>query len=193
MKKTDMQLKAADLHAGTTDALYTYMADCQFNEAHLTSMCLSLALEYVYQPRPRFWQDFDLMYLVTAMNRCIPNWQIALEDTGRGMNELLRDVNEFLRLNAFDEANAEMLLALPAHERPFDAASAFEWLSAQFARRGLKTELEFARRDRDACGNHALDVLHCLEEAAQGRTVDRTGTLLARVYRDSVMDRRAPV
>lgn len=70
MKKTNMQLKAADLHAGTTDALYTYMADCQFNEAHLTSMCLSLALEYVYQPRPRFWQNFDLMYLVTAMNRC---------------------------------------------------------------------------------------------------------------------------
>ncbi|RQZ57947.1 hypothetical protein DIE08_34100 [Burkholderia sp. Bp9004] len=98
-----------------------------------------------------------------------------------------------MRLNAFDEANAEMLLALPAHERPSDATSAFEWLSAQFARKGLKTELEFARRDRNACGNHALDVLHGLEEAAQGRTVDRTGTLLARVYRDSVMERRTPV
>ncbi|WP_420211156.1 hypothetical protein ACN8ZM_25900 [Burkholderia aenigmatica] len=181
-----------DLHAETTNALYTYMADCQFNELHLTSMCLSLALEYVYQPRPRFWQDFDLMYLVTAMTRCIPHWQIALEGTGRGVNELLRDVNEFLRLNAFDEANAEMLLTLPAHERPSDASSAFDWLCAQFARNGLETELEFARRDRDACGNHALEVLHCLEEAAQGRTVDRTGTLVARVYRDSVMERRAP-
>ncbi|WP_244097986.1 hypothetical protein [Burkholderia ambifaria] len=44
-----------------------------------------------------------MMYLVTALTRCIPNWQIALEGTGRGVNELLRDVREFLRLNALDE------------------------------------------------------------------------------------------
>jgi hypothetical protein len=81
---------------------------------------------------------------------------------------------------------------IPVHARPSDAACAFDWISAQLASKGLNTELEFAKRDRDACGSHALEVLHCLEEAAQGRTVDRTGTLVARVYRDSVMDRRVP-
>ncbi|KVU02575.1 hypothetical protein WK60_31055 [Burkholderia ubonensis] len=181
-----------DLHAGTTDALVAYMTDCRFTEAHLTWGCLFLAAEYVYQPRPRFWQDFDLTYFVNAMTRCIPNWRIAVEGANRSVDVLLQDIEEFLHCNAFDEANAEMMLALPAHERPTDATSAFDWLSAQSARNGLKSKLEFAKHDGDACGEHALVVLHCLEEAAAGRTVDRVGTIVARGYRDDIMSGRIP-
>ncbi|WP_412528920.1 hypothetical protein [Burkholderia lata] len=96
-----------------------------------------------------------------------------------------------MRVNAFDEANAEILRALPRHMRPTDGAAAFEWLSTQFARKGMAEELEFARRDGDVCGDGALDMLHCLEEAAVGRNVERTGMLIAGVYRNAVMKEHA--
>lgn len=51
----------------------------------------------------------------------------------------------------------------------------------------MTAELEFARQDGDVCDNGALDVLHCIEKTAAGRTVERTGTLAAKVYRDAVM------
>ncbi|WP_235879167.1 hypothetical protein [Burkholderia sp. USMB20] len=51
----------------------------------------------------------------------------------------------------------------------------------------MTVELEFARRDRDVCGNWALDALHCIEEAAAGRSIERTGMLIAKVYRDAVV------
>ncbi|HDR9161629.1 TPA: hypothetical protein QDB28_001992 [Burkholderia vietnamiensis] len=191
-----MQLETTQaVHAGPVDALVAYMSDCGFTASNLTAFTLSLALEYVYQPHPRFWRDFDLAYLVRAITLCTPDWRAPLNRANRpaeSADKMLTDVGDYLRVNAFDEANAEMMLTLPVHARPSDAACAFDWISAQLASKGLNTELEFAKRDRDACGSHALEVLHCLEEAAQGRTVDRTGTLVARVYRDSVMDRRAP-
>ncbi|KUZ75380.1 hypothetical protein WI38_28390 [Burkholderia ubonensis] len=96
-----------------------------------------------------------------------------------------------MRVNAFDEANAEMLRSLPVHMRPTDGTTAFEWLSTQFARKGMAEELEFARRDGGVCGDGALDMLHCLEEAAVGRNVERTGMLIARVYRNAVMKEHA--
>ncbi|WP_322005159.1 hypothetical protein [Paraburkholderia tropica] len=42
----------------TTDAMYQYMVDCGFGIRHLDWLCLTLAMEYVYQPTPRFWRDF---------------------------------------------------------------------------------------------------------------------------------------
>ncbi|WP_423760392.1 hypothetical protein [Burkholderia sp. NLJ2] len=100
---------------------------------------------------------------------------------------LLVDIGDYVRANALDEANAEMLRALPSHMRPTDGATAFDWISAQLAMKGMTEELEFARRDGEVCGDSALDALHCLEEAAVGRHVERTGTLVARVYRDAAM------
>ncbi|MFP6560780.1 hypothetical protein WJ542_21125 [Paraburkholderia sp. B3] len=183
--------KPQDTHANMVDAMCAYMTDCRFDQSHLNSMCLSLAMEYVYQPRPRFWQDFNIAYITVALSRCIPDWRHALESTNGVPDRLLRDVGEFLHVKAFDEANAEMMLALPAHERPTDSASAFAWISSQLAHKGLKAELDFARRDGNACGEHALDALRCLEEAAAGRTIARTGALVARTYRDAVMKRHA--
>lgn len=51
----------------------------------------------------------------------------------------------------------------------------------------MTEEVEFARRDGDVCCDGALDVLRCLEGAAVGRIIERTWTLVARVYRDAVM------
>ncbi|WP_185715899.1 hypothetical protein [Burkholderia sp. Bp9004] len=186
-----MQFQATrEAHAGTVDALVAYMRDCRFNASCLTAATLSLALEYVYKTHPRFWRDFNIAFLVRALSLHIPDWRAVTNSAGHasgGANRLLADVEEYVRVNAFDEANAEMLRALPMHMRPMDGASAFDWISAQLAKKGMAEELEFARQDGDVCGDGALDALHCIEEAAAGRIVERTGMLAARVYRDAVM------
>ncbi|AQT53727.1 TPA: hypothetical protein U2L33_002060 [Burkholderia cenocepacia] len=185
-----MQFKATrEAHAGTVDALITFMNDCRFGASDLTAAAVSLALEYVYQPHPRFWRDFNMAFLVRALTLCVPDWRAATNSAGA--KRLLADVEDYVRANAFDEANAEMLRTLPCHMRPTDGAAAFDWISAQLARKGMTEELEFARRDGEVCGDSALDVLHCLEEAAVGRHIERTGTLVSRVYRDAVMKEHA--
>ncbi|WP_230947614.1 hypothetical protein [Burkholderia territorii] len=176
------------------DALISFMDDCRFGASDLTAVTVSIALEYVYQPYPRFWRDFNVAFIVRALAQYVPDWRAAINSAGhvsRGPTRLLADVEEYMRVNAFDEANAEMLRSLPVHMRPTDGATAFEWLSAQFARKGMTEELEFARRDGNVCGDRALDMLHCLEEAAVGRNVERTGMLIARVYRNAVMKEHA--
>lgn len=170
------------------------MNDCRFGASDLTAAAVSLALEYVYQPHPRFWRDFDMAFLVRALTLRVPDWRTAANSADHasgGAEGLLADVGEYIRVNAFDEANAEMLRALPRHMRPTDGVTAFEWLSTELARKGMTKELELARRDGDVCGDGALDVLHCLEEAAAGRPIERTGTLVARVYRDAVLKEHA--
>ncbi|WP_254609135.1 hypothetical protein [Burkholderia lata] len=118
-----------------------------------------------------------MAFLVRALTLCVPDWRAATNNVShasRGATRLLADVREYMRANAFDEANAEMLRALPGHMRPTDGAAAFDWISAQLARKGMTAKLEFARRDGNVCGDGALDVLHCLEEAAVGRTVEKS-------------------
>ncbi|KVR69011.1 hypothetical protein WK21_20020 [Burkholderia cepacia] len=190
-----MQSKATrEAHAGTVDALVSFMNDCRFGEENLTAAAISLALEYVYQPHPRFWRDFNMAFLARALTLCLPDWRAAVNSTGHasgGAKRLLADVEDYVRINAFDEANAEMLRALPRHMRPTDGAAAFEWIFAQLSKIGMTAQLECARRDGDVCGDGALDVLHCIEEAAVGRVIYRTGTLVAKVYRDAVMREHA--
>ncbi|UQO39400.1 hypothetical protein [Burkholderia cepacia] len=190
-----MQSKATrEAHAGTVDALVSFMNDCRFGASDLTAATVSLALEYVYQPHPRFWRDFNVAFLLRALTLCVPDWPVTINSAGHasgGATRLLADVEEYVRVNAFDEANAELLRTLPVHMRPTDGATAFEWLSAQLARNGMMEELNFARRDGDVCGDSALDALHCIEEAAAGRHIERTGRLIARVYRDAVVKEHA--
>ncbi|MBK5164810.1 hypothetical protein IQ291_10645 [Burkholderia sp. R-70211] len=96
-----------------------------------------------------------------------------------------------MAINSFDEANAEILLALAVGKRPETPSSAFAWIAAELARKGLAARLEFARPDDERCGEKALDVLYCLEQAKQGVVVERTGTIVAKAYRDAVMKRDA--
>ena len=71
--------------------------------------------------------------------------------------------------------------------------SAHKWrsLNCPPGRKGLTAELEFARPDGDRCGEKALDAMYCLEEAKRGGGVERTGTIVAKAYRDAVMKRHA--
>ena len=81
----------------------------------------------------------------------------------------MREVKEVLRVNAFDDANAELIGALPVHERPVDWTSASEWICSEYRRKGQMAELAFAQRDGKRCGDGALDVLKCLEDTKAGK------------------------
>lgn len=180
-----------DTHAGTVDALVSYLVDCRFTESHLTAGNLVLALEYVYQPRPRFWRDLSIAFVVDSVARCFPTWPKTVSAADGGSTRLLQDIEEFLLINAFDESNAEKLLTLPKHLRPSDPALAFTWLCTYFVKEELWAELEFAERDGNRCGAEALELVYLLEQVDREDILDRPGTLVARAYRDSVMKRHA--
>ncbi|ACC75788.1 hypothetical protein PPMP20_17105 [Paraburkholderia phymatum] len=193
MNKQDIKLPTTvDTHANTVDTLLSYLHDCHFDETHLTPMHLTLALEYAYQPHPTFWRDFSVSLVEDAMSRHMPNWQARPAMMDGGADRLFHELDKVVRINAFDEANAEMLSALPVAERPTTPSAAFTWITAELERKGLTEDLEFARPDGDRCGEKALDVLYCLEEAKRGGVVERTSTIVAKAYRDAVMKRHAP-
>jgi hypothetical protein len=183
--------KASDPDANIVNALLSYMHDCGFDESHLTPMFLALTLEYVYQPHPRFWRDFNVTILIDALSRHMPNWRTTAGMRKGGADWLSQQVEMILRFNALDEANGEMILALPVEERPMTPSSAFAWISAELAKKGLAAQLEFARPDGERCGKNALDAVYCLEQAKLGNAVERTGTIVAKAYRDAVMKRRS--
>ncbi|OYD73669.1 UNVERIFIED_ORG: hypothetical protein BDU10_5350 [Burkholderia sp. CF145] len=186
----ESQVTSSSIHSNTIDALVAYLTDCDFAESQLNAGNLAMAMEYVYQPHPRFWRDFSPAFVADAVARALPYWN---RDAGRAserLQRLLRDVEETLRLNAFDEANAEMLGALPVHKRPADRVSASEWICAEHRRKGQIAEWTFARSDGKRCGECALDILTCLENANAGKPVERIGTTVARWYRESVMKQR---
>jgi hypothetical protein len=178
-----------DIHAQTTDALYAFMVDCHFEEAHLSSTALALALEYAYRPIPHFWQRFEIAHLVRALSRLRSDWRFTLIKATSEAEHLLRDMEELLRTKICDERNAEILLALPASERPSDADAAASWITHELARRGLSAEAQAAARDGAACGEHALELVRCLEHSDGERVPMTDGALAARAYRVAVMAR----
>jgi hypothetical protein len=192
MNQTDIDLKATEnLDADTVTALLSYFADCCFDESHLTPTHLALALEYVYEPHPRFWRDFNVTVLFDAMSRHMPNWRTTATMANGRADRLFQKLEQILAINSFDEANAEMLLAIPVEERPTTPSAAFACISAELAKKELSSQLEFARPDGDRCGEKALDVLYCLMQARRGIVVERTGTTVAMAYRDAAMKRHA--
>ncbi|WP_244140081.1 hypothetical protein [Caballeronia sp. BCC1704] len=151
---------------------------------------LNLAIEYAYGPLPRVWRDFDMTALVEAISERFPNWRSAVQEPDWSADDVLRKVREILHFHALDEANAEMLMALPPQARPKDREAASEWIFAELRKRGLETELIFARRDGNTCGEAALDVVRCLEQAALGLEYERIGTRVARTWRNRVLAER---
>jgi hypothetical protein len=180
--------KGTGVHVGTVDALCSYMRDCGMEASHLAGMTLALALEYVYQPAPTFWREFDIAFVLNAMDQHIPDWRTVVNrKTANRADELAREIEGLLRQHAFDESNAERIRALPADERPCDATSASDWIHAELTRRGLHEDAVFAARDGNRCGEAALEILHCLEQTQKGIPAERLGTGVARICRDKIM------
>jgi hypothetical protein len=167
-----------------------FMTDCGLQDADVNAGNLSLAFEYGYRPLPTFWRDFDLTALLEAMSERFPNWRSAVQRRDQTAEEVLRQVQEILHCHAFDEANAEMLMALPKHARPTDSEAASRWIRAELLKRKLEAELRFAQRDGNRCGGAALQELHCLECAANDVEFERIGTGVARTWRNRALAER---
>lgn len=178
---------SAEIYAEASERMLSYIVDCRFNEEKLTPFYLGMALEIAYYPHLRFWRDFDIATLFDAVTRHLPSWRSDIERSGTSAQRLQLDVEKLLRLNAFDESNAEMMLALPSDLRPTTASSAFDWICAALEKESLESEREFARQDRARCGQWALMTMNCLAQAQSGNLVERPGATFARIYRKHVL------
>lgn len=175
------------LYAEVTDRVCTYIADCRFDDSRPSAGNILLALEYAYQPHPRFWRDLDIVTVVDAIRHRFPDWSLALEETEQSADCILGEVQDAIFINALDEANGEMLLAIPESERPTTPESAFTWIEEALYEKGLQKELQYARRDGSRCGDEALNSLHRHTQAQRGIVVERLGTSVARTVRNAAM------
>jgi hypothetical protein len=179
--------ESTSIHLKIVDTLVQYITDCEFDESRVNADSLAMAMEYAYQPHPRFWRDFSATIVAAAVARLLPDWISAPGKATRSGNGLMREVREILRVNAFDEENAEMIAAVPVHERPADRVAASEWICGEYRRKKQMSQLAFAQRDGKRCGEGALAVLECLEKARAGIPFARIGTRVARSYRDAML------
>ncbi|VWC75867.1 hypothetical protein BLA39750_00866 [Burkholderia lata] len=177
------QQDATNTYNEVAKMVVSYVVDCGLEDADLNPTNLSFAIEYAYKPLPRFWRDFDLTTIVEAISERFPNWRPAVPDDEQTAEDVLLDLEAIVYCHALDEANAEMMMALPPQTRPKDREAASEWILAELRGRGLGIELIFAQRDGNRCGEAALEVLHCLERAATGREYDRFETKVAQLFR----------
>ncbi|RKR36215.1 hypothetical protein [Paraburkholderia sp. BL17N1] len=172
------------------NAIVDFMSDCGLRDADVNAGHLFLAFEFAYRPLPRFWREFDFPALVEAITERFPNWRSAVQKPDRNADDALREVEEILHSNAFDEANAEMMMRLPTHARPTEWQEAADWICEELRKRKLGAELSFAERLGKRCGEGALQELHCLERIANGVSFERIGTGVARTWRNRALAER---
>ncbi|ACC75792.1 conserved hypothetical protein (plasmid) [Paraburkholderia phymatum STM815] len=188
MMNTSKEMATVDsVHSQTVDALVAYLRDCQFSASQLNVGNLVMAVDAVYEPHPRFWRDFSLTCVVDGIARVFPDWMPSGRIPPHRVESLMRELEEALELNAFDEANAEMLGSLPQHKRPDDRVSAADWICAEYRRKGQVTQLLLAQMDGKRCGEAAQEALKCIENARARKPYERIGTSVARWYRESVL------
>lgn len=188
-KKSNQQI-TVDVYEEVGDNVVAYMVDCGLKDTDVESGVLQFALEHAYKPLPRFWRDFQLQPVISAVSKQYPSWtSVALRRDRNGQN-VLREVKKYLKRSAFDEANAEMLMALPPLARPTTAEDALEWICTQFWNEGLDAKLKYARWIGLDCGEEALELAHCLEQAAAGVEYTTGAAQFARQYRDQCIAKR---
>ncbi|SPB14871.1 hypothetical protein NOV72_02102 [Caballeronia novacaledonica] len=184
------QQAATNTHNEVAKAIIDFMTDCGLGDAHVNAGHLFLAFEFAYRPLPRFWRDFDMPALVEAISERFPDWRSAVQKPNWSADDVLREVQEILHSNAFDEANAEMMLGVAEEARPTEWQAAADWICEELRKRKLGAELRFAERLGKRCGEGALQELHCLECIANGVEFERIGTSVARTWRNRVLAER---
>jgi hypothetical protein len=188
--KEPKQQAATNTHNEVAKTIVDFMSDCGLRDADVNAGHLFLAFEFAYRPLPRFWRDFDLPALMAAISERFPNWRSAVQKPDRSADDVLREVEELLHSNAFDEANAEMMMGLPTHARPTERQEAADWICGELRKRKLRAELRFAERLGKRCGEGALQELLCLECAENGVEFERLGTEVARHWRSQRLAER---
>lgn len=166
--QSNHQATPGDVYEEVAATVVAYMVDCGLKDIDVIAGEFHSALAHAYKPLPRFWRDFKLHPLISAISEQYPCWtSIPLRRDGNAQN-VLRKVKKFVKRCAFDEANAEMLMALPTLARPRTAEDAMECICEQFIRAGFESELRIAQWIGLDCGEQALEVMRGLEHAAAG-------------------------
>lgn len=119
-----------------------------------------------------------------------PGWTSVALRRDETAQDVLRNVNALLERNAFDEANAEKLMALPALRRPATPEEAMEYLCERFVNEGLGSELKFAQWIGLDCGEQALEMMRGFEQAAAGTEYTSPSARFARLVRDQCIAKR---
>jgi hypothetical protein len=173
------------------DTVVTFLLDCRLEDRDLTAGIWEMALEYAYEPRPRFWRDINLAEVVEAVSRQYPRWQSAVEAHGTTADEIFHQLDLIMVCNDFYEAMAEMMMTLPKSSRPRTGAAALEWICAELKKNGRAAEMRFAQAPEVQCGKYALLLMTYQERAEQGTEMVPLGTVIARTYRDIRMTEAA--
>lgn len=187
------QQTVSNIYEEVADAVVAYMVDCGIKDTDVNVGEFQFAFDHAYRPLPRFWRDFELQPVVEAVSRQYPTWCSSVVRRDQSAKNVLRKVRRLLNRRAFDEANAEMLMALPQLARPTTADVALDWICTELWNRGLKAKLRFAQRIGLDCGDEALGLVRCLEQATSGVEYLRPATQFARQWRDQCVAKRHAV
>ncbi|BCQ28129.1 hypothetical protein NK8_63180 (plasmid) [Caballeronia sp. NK8] len=187
------QRLSSNIYHGVADAVVAYMVDCGLKDTDVISGEFLAALAHAYKPLPRFWRDFKFQPVVEAVSTQYPSWTSAVLRREQSATNVLRKVKKILKRNAFDEANAELLMTLPPTARPETAEDALEWICMKLSNEGLGDQLKCARLIGLDCGEQALEVVHCLEQAAAGVEYSSPFTQFVRQIRDQCIAKRRAV
>lgn len=187
-----MTLRLSSFHDDFLSDFVRFMEDCDFSAAAaVVPFNVVLALQATYRPHRDFWRSLDVPTVLAGLSRCVPTLNAVIANTRRHLySQLVDEIEGFLTMNAFDEANAEQILTLPPEARPQDAESAYAWICAHHAALGAREQLRYAHRDGVRCGEAALDLVEGIEASAAGRGHTRLGSEIAELVRTAAIKRR---
>lgn len=188
--ESNHQPTSDDMYGEVARAVVAYMLDCGLKDADVITGEFQSALAYAYKPFPRFWREFKLQPVIAAVSKQYPDWTSVTLRRDEKAQDVLRNVNALLERSAFDEANAEMLMALPTLRRPATPENAMEYLCEWFANEGLGSELKFAQWIGLDCGEQALEMMRGFEQAAAGTDYTSPSARFARLVRDQRIAKR---
>ncbi|MFP3550503.1 hypothetical protein SB861_07290 [Paraburkholderia sp. SIMBA_049] len=176
-----------EIYAEAGEAIFKYMADCQYDEAMLTEFYLGLALAHAQQPHPRFWRDFNVDIVVIAISRHLPDYLSALAASGEAADRVRARAHWLVRLHAFREFAEEIVAELPVAERPKTSESAAEWVCAALEGEGLEPELFKKLQDGFRSGGWELTAIKQVNQVRAAGFIALPSHGMARTYRKHAM------
>ncbi|WP_147309999.1 hypothetical protein [Paraburkholderia sp. BL6669N2] len=130
--------------------LLRYLESVRQNPAASCPSLLFRAMDELYETdaRPGFWRSVSSSAVMNVVKTYAPDFEREMTALSPDeLTEYVEDLELGLYMRSFDELCAERLLALPPHIRPETREDVYEWLMADFDRRGEEDESEYLERD----------------------------------------------
>ncbi|MFL9908927.1 hypothetical protein [Paraburkholderia sp. RL17-337-BIB-A] len=130
--------------------LLRYLGSARQNPAASYPSLLFRAMDELYetQARPGFWRAVSSSAVMNVVKTYAPDFEREMTASSPDeLTEYVEDLELGLCMRSFDELCAERLLALPPDVRPEMREDIYDWLMADFDRRGEEDESEYLERD----------------------------------------------